>query len=530
MFLVLCVRIRYNKRMERLSKIRSIVVVGLEAQLVEVEVDVGAGIPSLTIVGLPDKAVEESKERVRLALKNSGFHFPPKKIVVNLAPADVKKEGPIYDLPIAVGVLCAAGLVDEEKIKKTIFLGELSLSGELRRVKGVIQAAIFSKKSDSPLVVPFSNREEASLISKIKIFASKNLKELVKEVGGCGSDSSAFELTSGAKPKTDQDFGDYDFANISGMTQAKRALEIAAAGGHNILLEGPPGGGKTLLSRSIVSILPPLDEQEILEVTKIYSIAGLLSEKEPIIYERPFRSPHHTTSAVAIIGGGSYPKPGEVSLANKGVLFLDEFPEFPRSVLEALRQPLEDRFVTVSRAHSTISYPADFILVAAKNPCHCGYFNDEKHECTCTMAQILTYNKKISGPLLDRIDLHLQVPRLPLRKIKNTGLKKEEDSKSVRKRVVAARNIQTDRALKMFKKKKTNAHLSKKELEKVALLDLKSADLLESAIDRLGLSMRAYIKTLRVARTIADLEGKKGVSAAYVAEALQYRIKTNDEI
>lgn len=501
--------------MEKLSSIRSVVAVGLEPQLVDVEIDVGAGIPSLTIVGLPDKAVQESKERVRLALKNSGFDFPQKKIVVNLAPADVKKEGPSYDLPIAVGILAAGGLIEPKSVEKVIFYGELSLGGQVRATRGVVQAAILAHKLNSPLVISADNFEEANLISNIGVFPARNLKELVAAL--IGESDSPFQKTTGPRVSTAADYGDFDFQNIVGQAQAKRALEIAAAGGHNILLSGPPGGGKTLLSRSIVSIMPPLMEEEVLEITKIYSVAGLLTQDEPIITRRPFRSPHHTTSAVAIIGGGTYPKPGEVSLAHKGVLFLDEFPEFPRSVLEALRQPLEDKIVSVSRAQGTIRFPADFILVAARNPCPCGFLGDERHECNCSTTQIISYNKRISGPLLDRIDLHLTVGKIPLRDIK--GVERSESSKAVRQRTTAARKIQLTRS------KKLNGALSKRELNAVAGLTDKDKSFLEIAVDNFDLSMRGFLKVLRLARTIADLEGEKNIAQKHIAEALQYRQK-----
>ncbi len=509
--------------MSKLSKVYSIFTHSLDANLVEVEVDVGAGIPSLIIVGLPDKSVEEAKERVKLAIRNSGLDFPDKKIIVNLAPADQKKEGPLYDLPIAIGILAATGMIDGEKLKKTILLGELSLSGEIKPVRAVIQAAELAKNKNYNLIIPSQNLMEAGLIEGVNVYAPENLQELFKSLE---TKKEIFSKTKKPKIPYLDDFGEYDFSNIVGQFMAKRALEIAAAGAHNILFFGSPGGGKTLLSKSIVSILPELNEQEMLEVTKIYSVAGMLSSDKPIINCRPFLSPHHTTSPVAIIGGGTNPKPGSVSLAHKGVLFLDEFPEFPRSVLEALRQPLEDRVVTISRAQGSITYPADFMLVASENPCPCGYYGDPKRECTCSTTQIIAYHKKISGPMLDRIDLHLEVEKIPLKTIKSKS--KEEPSSEVRRRVSSARNIALSRAQKLLNKPKLNSALSRQDLLKVAPLDSACEKLLEDACDKLDLSMRQFLKLQKIARTIADLEGATNISISHLSEALQYRSKKGE--
>jgi len=510
--------------MSKLSKVYSIYTQALDAKLAEVEVDVGAGIPSLTIVGLPDKAVEEAKERVKLAIRNSGLDFPDKKIIVNLAPADQKKEGPLYDLPIAIGILAATGMINAERVKKTILMGELSLAGEIKPVKTVIQAAELARNRSYNLIIPALNRVEAELIEGVSLFSPPNLRELFKALSGEGE---FFQKTKKPHIIYRDDFEDFDFQNIVGQFMAKRALEIAASGGHNILFYGSPGGGKTLLSKSIISILPPLNEEEMLEITKIYSVAGLLSGERPIINSRPFLSPHHTTSPVAIIGGGTVPKPGAVSLSHKGVLFLDEFPEFPRSVLEALRQPLEDKVVTISRAQGSISYPADFMLIAAENPCPCGFYGDPKRECTCSTTQILAYKKKVSGPMLDRIDLHLEVEKIPLKQIKSKST--EESSKEVRERVEKACQIALLRSKKLLKKPKLNCALNSRELSIVAPLDPSGEKLLEDASEKLDLSMRQYLKVQKIARTIADLEGADKISISHLSEALQYRSKRGEQ-
>lgn len=495
--------------------------VGFSPQLVSVEVDISShGLPSFAIVGLPDKAIDEAKDRVRTAIRNSGFDFPMKKVTVNLAPADIPKEGPHFDLPIALGILVASGQVDIS-LDDLMILGELSLDGTLRRTHGVLPLTILAqKKKFQKILVPLENGPEAAIVSGIEVYALKNLQEAVQFL--------AKEIEIKPLPKIDfssfeeSAVYDYDFAQVRGQEQSKRALEIAATGSHNVLMKGPPGSGKTMLARSFPSILPPLSEDESIELTQIYSITGNLTEDTPIVITRPFRSPHHTASYVGLIGGGNTIKPGEISLAHRGVLFLDELPEFPRQVLEALRQPLEDRKVTISRANGTHSYPAQFILLAACNPCPCGYYmNVSGKTCVCLPGQISNYTKKLSGPLLDRVDIHLDVPNIAVDKLTADVI--NEDSKTIRERVVKARKIQQER----FKDKGilTNSEMTNVLIKQFCQPDKEGLQLLKMAISNLNLSARSYYRVLKLARTIADLDDAENILQKHLAEALQYRPK-----
>lgn len=501
-----------------LAKIWSAAIVGLDAVPVEVEVDIASqGLPSFTIVGLPDKAVEEARERVRSALKNSGADFPAKRITVNLAPADLPKEGPSYDLPIAIGILLASGQLQMDATK-SLFMGELALDGRVRHTNGVLSHALLAREKHMlQFFVPKEDAEEATCIAGVDIFPVDNLKNLYLHL------SNQLAITPLSHQPIDVDNlvhnFEHDMKDVKGQEKAKRALEIAVAGAHNMLLKGPPGSGKTLLARTAASILPLPTFSEILEMTKLYSISGLL--EHGLKKERPFRSPHHTASHVGLIGGGAYPRPGDVSLAHRGILFLDEFPEFPRPVLEALRQPLEDGFVSIARAQGRVTFPAKCLLIAAQNPCPCGYLGDNLHECTCAPSQIIRYQKKISGPLLDRIDLHVEVPAVKTEKLTRQTDDNVEDSATVRSRVQKARDLQTKRF--QGTTLTTNADMQSRDIKLFCPLSEECVDLLRLAVAKMNLSARSYYRTIKLARTIADLEESEAIQKEHIAEALQYR-------